>query len=191
MTDGTGFAEYKDKDWHYCMSVPYLECLSIYYKTQANLDGYPIILDDKLVKTADDIIDTIWKVCPAFSGVELYRVGEATLKEIEGKWDGLKDKPEIVLITQLEREYIKSKVDAMKFKREVNPDMVISAIFRSAVDCRAYGLIKNELIDVVLEEMKKKEEEDFYYLAYVGVSTAAKYFVERCARTKRSLPSRL
>lgn len=74
MTDGTGFPEYKEKDWHYCMSVPYLECLSIYYKTQSNVDGYPVIFDDKLVKNADDIIDTLQKVHHAFSGIELYKI---------------------------------------------------------------------------------------------------------------------
>ena len=183
MTDCSGFAEYKDKDWHYCMSVPYLECLSIYYKTQVNLDAFPIILDDKLVKNADDIIDTIQKVHHAFSGIELYRVAEATLKEIEAKWDGLKDKPEIVLFTQLEREYIKSKIESLKFKREVNSDIVVSCLFRAAIDCRAYGIIKNELIDLVLTELKKKEDEllslDFYFIAYLMVSTAAKFFVEK------------
>ena len=70
-------------------------------------------------------------------------------------------------------------MEALKFKKPVSVDIIVSSLFRAAVDCRAYGLIKNELIDLVLDELKKKEDEDFYFLAYLSVLTAAKYFVEK------------
>ena len=55
-------------------------------------------------------------------------------------------------------------MEALKFKKPVSVDIIVSSLFRAAVDCRAYGLIKNELIDLVLDELKKKEDEDFYFL---------------------------
>ena len=88
-----------------------------------------------------------------------------------------------MLITQLERDYIHSKVHSMKFHKDINPSIIISSILRAALDCRAYGLIKHDLIDTILTHIKAKEDElhslDYYHLASIAVSTAAKYFIEK------------
>jgi len=90
-------------------------------------------------------------------------------------------KPELILITQLERDYIQNKVKEMKFSKEINPSIIISSIIRAALDCRAYGLIKKDLIDKVLTEIKAKEESckcvGFYCVAKYAVMAATKEFI--------------
>jgi hypothetical protein len=46
----------------------------------------------------------------------------------------------------------------LKFRKEINPSLVISCLFRAAIDCRAYGFVKTELIDLLLTELKKFDE---------------------------------
>jgi len=127
------------------------------------------------------MLDTILKVYHAFSGIELYKIAEKTLIDLEEKWEHLAVKPELILITQLERDYIQNKVKEMKFSKEINPSIIISSIIRAALDCRAYGLIKKDLIDKVLTEIKAKEESckcvGFYCVAKYAVMAATKEFI--------------
>ena len=50
LTDSSKFYKEKGGKWNNNAAMPYLEAFSAYYKTVANIDGYPFILDTKLCR---------------------------------------------------------------------------------------------------------------------------------------------
>lgn len=84
ITDSSGFYDFDD-DWNNYIPIPYLECVSIYYKTQCNIDAFPLVLDYKLINDEDDLIDMVITLSPTYSGFELYRISEDRARRFEKK----------------------------------------------------------------------------------------------------------
>lgn len=86
MTDSSGFPDFDETNWNNYVPIPYLECQSVYYKAQTNVDCYPLVLDYTRVKTEDDILDVIVHICPAFHGFELYKVSIDKCRRFAAKY---------------------------------------------------------------------------------------------------------
>ena len=78
LTDSSGF---NIKDWNNEAAFPYLVALSVYYKTIANIDCYPIILDYKMIKDGKDLAEIVDAIMPAFSLVEFFNIDKKRIEE--------------------------------------------------------------------------------------------------------------
>jgi malic enzyme len=56
------------------IGYPFIEAICVYYKSIANIDAYPIIIDFKQTKSHQDFKDTVNAIMPAFSCVEFFGV---------------------------------------------------------------------------------------------------------------------
>lgn len=74
VSDGTGFAEYDSSEWTNQIPIPYLEVITTHYKTQCDIDAYPLIIDPHVAITDDEMIEVLGKLAANCSAIELYRM---------------------------------------------------------------------------------------------------------------------
>lgn len=67
ITDSSGFPDFEPKKWHNNFAIPYVESISVYYKSLTNIDAYPMVFDFKITNTAEELFETIRNVMPAYS----------------------------------------------------------------------------------------------------------------------------
>ena len=61
--------------------MPFLEAFSAYYKTFANIDAYPVILDCNLITDAETLVETVNAISTAYAGVELFNICPERMKK--------------------------------------------------------------------------------------------------------------
>ena len=138
------------KTWNNNASMIYLEAFSTYYKCAANLDAYPMILDLKLIKDAQTLLDTVNAVSLSFSGVELFGVDPKRMEEFKKLFEKL-EKPEFAFLDTNKKPEID---DFLATKKTcLTSNALVAAVFRVALDCHIFGDLE-KLLNHVLEEIK-------------------------------------
>ena len=138
------------KTWNNNASMIYLEAFSTYYKCAANLDAYPMILDLKLIKDAQTLLDTVNAVSLSFSGVELFGVDPKRMEEFKKLFEKL-EKPEFAFLDTNKKPEID---DLLATKKTcLTSNALVAAVFRVALDCHIFGDLE-KLLNHVLEEIK-------------------------------------
>jgi malic enzyme len=134
----TDSSAYTNQEWNNYAGVPYLEAFCVYYKTIANIDCYPFVLDLAMIKSAEDLQDTIDHIMPSFSAVEFFGVSKERMSQFKtnGKYafiDGSNKR-------QIDTESI------------IPSNQLYGAIIRAALDTQAY-INLNEVLEYVLKEI--------------------------------------
>ena len=139
------------KTWNNNASMIYLEAFSTYYKCAANLDAYPMILDLKLVKDAETLLDTVNAVSLSFSGVELFGVCPKRMEEFKKLFEKLEKKQEYAFLDTNKKPEID---DLLATKKTLlTSSALVAAVFRVALDCHIFGDLE-KLLNYVVEEIK-------------------------------------
>ena len=138
------------KTWNNNASMIYLEAFSTYYKCAANLDAYPMILDLKLIKDAQTLLDTVNAVSLSFSGVELFGVDPKRMEEFKKLFEKL-EKPEFAFLDTNKKPEIDDLLATKK--TYLTSNALVAAVFRVALDCHIFGDLE-KLLNHVLEEIK-------------------------------------
>ena len=139
------------KTWNNNASMIYLEAFSTYYKCAANLDAYPMILDLKLVKDAETLLDTVNAVSLSFSGVELFGVCPKRMEEFKKLFEKLEKKQEYAFLDTNKKPEIDDLLATKKTLLTSNA--LVAAVFRVALDCHIFGDLE-KLLNYVVEEIK-------------------------------------
>jgi hypothetical protein len=144
VTDSSGFDDCNQNNC--CLAgFPYVEAFSFYYKTIANIDAYPIILDCKLVKSREDFQETIKAIMPAFSLVEFFAVDDSKLKDFDTDkkfaFIGGKD-----LKWKIEEKIKKSK------NLLISSNLLYAGVIRAALDLNIYDDL-NKCVDFVVNSL--------------------------------------
>jgi malic enzyme len=139
VTDSSTFA---NQEWNNYAGVPYLEAFCVYYKTIANIDCFPFILDLALIKSSEDLQETIDHIMPCFSAVEFFGVSKERVAQFktDGKYaffDGSN----------------KREVDAESI---IPANQLYAAILRAALDTQAY-INLNVVLEYVLKEINSED----------------------------------
>ena len=184
ITDSTGFHNYNRNNWHNNIAIPHVEGASFYYKTLANIDAYPIVLDHALINSGSDLLETVLNLAPAYSAIELYSINESRLKDYLDLYSKTPmEAKSFVLFTSLERTHLKTQLKANKL--ELNPLFLVSCFFRSALDTHSYEQIPMELIDKTIQYLISRNEnlknENLYTQANRIVKFCTEYFLSRKA----------
>ena len=182
ITDSSGFSNYNPSKWHNNVAIPHVEGTSFYYKTLANIDAYPIVLDHKLINTGSDLLETVLNLAPAYSAIELYSINEERLKDYMSLYNKTPDEEKsFVLFTSFERIHLKTLLKTHKLA--LNPLFLISCFFRAALDTHSYQKIPMELIDKTIEYLVNRHEdlknENLYTQANRIVRLCTEYFLAR------------
>lgn len=184
VTDSSGFHNYDRNTWHNNIPIPHVEGTSFYYKTLANIDAYPIVLDHGLINSGQDLLETILNLAPAYAGIELYNVCENRLKDYLDLYNKTpENERNFVLFTSFEKNHLKSKLK--RFHLHLNPLFLISCFFRAALDTHSYQVIPIELIDKTIDYLEKRHEslkhENMYTQANRLVKFCTEYFLSKKA----------
>ena len=182
ITDSTGFNNYSSETWHNNIAIPHVEGTSFYYKTLANIDAYPIVLDHGLIKNGTDLLDTVLNLAPAYAGIELYNISESRLRDYLDVYNKAPvDTRSFVLFTSIEKAHLKSQLK--NHKLPLNPLFLISCFFRAALDTHSYQIIPLELIDQTIHYLLSRNEnlkhENLYTQANRIVKFCTQYFLSK------------
>lgn len=143
LTDSSKFYKEKGGKWNNNAAMPYLEAFSAYYKTVANIDGYPFILDTKLIPDAETLVDTINAISPSYSGVELFMIDEQKMK----KYDEIFNKSDYKgKYAYLDANGKKDLDELLKKKNtELTSNSIFACVWRAALDAHC----ANNLTEIV------------------------------------------
>lgn len=150
VTDSSAWLETESKsDWTNYATIPYLEAFSVYYKSAANIDCYPLVFDLATIANGDDLVETVEAIMPAFSAIEFFNVSkdrmETFLKKVQGnnKYAYLFSNQKKQLSEQL----------------GFNSNLVYAGVLRAALDSQAYMDLDQVVSAVVAELSKQKSQE--------------------------------
>jgi len=182
ITDSTGFSHYNRDTWHNNIAIPHVEGTSFYYKTLANIDAYPIVLDHSLINSGVDLLDTVLNLAPAYAGIELYNINESRLKNYIDLYNKTPmETRAFVLFTSIEKTHLKSLLKTNNLP--LNPLFMISCFFRAALDTHSYQVIPMELIDQSIHYLLSRNEnlkhENLYTQANRLVRFCTEYFLSK------------
>ena len=134
LTDSSAITKEKvpNAKWNNNAAMPYLEAFSAYYKTIANIDAYPFILDANLIPDAEALVDTVNAISPSYAGVELFMVDPERMKKFN----------ELFAKSDYNGKYAyvdsssKKEIDALlKTKNtHLHSHAILAAIWRAALD---------------------------------------------------------
>jgi hypothetical protein len=147
LTDSSHFLE-TDPQWTNNCSIPFVEAKSVYYKLQANIDAYPMVLDLALIKSEDDVLEILHNLTAAYAGFEILSMAEGRLNALLEKYE--KKKFEAVLITHFERAHLRTKLAEAKLTEKVDENIIISAAFRAALDTQSFTRFPVKIFDEVI-----------------------------------------
>lgn len=152
VTDTSGFEENNRNDS--CLfGFPYVEAFSFYYKTVANIDAYPLIIDCKLAKSREDFQETIKAIMPAFSLVEFFGVDESKLKDFDSN-----KKFGFIGGNDLKKKIEDKLLKSCNFS--ISSNLIYAGIVRAALDLHIYENLNNCIDYVVssIAEILSKDE---------------------------------
>lgn len=140
LTDSSKFYKEKGGKWNNNAAMPYLEAFSAYYKTVANIDGYPFILDTKLIPDAETLVDTINAISPSYSGVELFMIDDDKMK----KYDEIFNKSDYKGKYAYLDSSCKKELDELLKKKntELKSHSIFACVWRAALDAHCANNLK-------------------------------------------------
>lgn len=91
-----------------------------------------------------------------YTAYELFNVAEDRLKAITQILE--ERKSEGFYLTNQQRSQIDERLKSLKINPRINSNLMFSAIFRGAVDARAQGVCKIDLIERIISEVGKNDK---------------------------------
>lgn len=134
LTDSSGCCEKEKARWTNNAAIPYLEAICAYYKIISGVDAYPVVLDMKLIKDVDVLVDTVNAISPAYHGVELFMICPERMKEFCEKIKGTKRNDQYAYIDASGKFAIDEALK--KKKTAITSNAIFSAIWRATLDAR-------------------------------------------------------
>lgn len=135
LTDSSNCPKNEKGRWTNNAAMPYLEAVCAYYKVIGGIDAYPVILDMKLIKDADILVDTVNSISYAYHGVEFFMMCPDRMKELYEKIKATKRNDQYAYIDAS----CKCEIDEMlkKKKTDVTSNSIFAAIWRATLDARS------------------------------------------------------
>ena len=176
VTDSSGFKNYDQSNWNNMEPIPYLEAICVMYKTYANIDCYPIILDHKLITDGKILAETIKSIMPAYSLVEFFNVDK---KRVEEYHSAIGDHHEFATISSHSK---REEEDALKkVGYSSNVQLVYASVIRAALDTQSYHNL-DKLLDQLLGQLQEKkysyEHNDHFGLMEKLINASATYLLD-------------
>ena len=139
ITDCTALKNYSHDKINNMIGIPYVEASSAYYKSIANIDSYPIVLDSSLISDGKEMAQLVKALMPGYSLVELLGIDEKRLEEFRSSI-GNNDFGYITLD--------KRKIDeefSLKEITGISAHFIFSAVIRISLDFH----VSNKLDDLI------------------------------------------
>lgn len=158
VTDSSGFKEViEGKTWNNMAPIPYLESICVYYKTVANIDAYPIVIDYTKIKSEEELLETINAIMPAFSAVEFFQMCPDRLK---GFYELSKNQKQYAVLDSNEKRELDVKLKSAK--KILPSNAIFAAVLRATLDTQAYVNVKSVLEHVIEKYFHLENSSDFY-----------------------------
>jgi len=161
ITDTSGFEENISKQkYHPNIGFPYIEAFGFYYKSIANIDSYPILIDYNLANSKEEFQETVNAIMPAFSVVEFFGVDESKLVQFN---------------TRNKFSFIggndsKIKIEELLYKKtnfNVSSNLIFAGVIRAALDLQIYDNLNNCLEYVVKLLSESLKEREYLSIIYI------------------------
>jgi malic enzyme len=173
VTDSSGFKEViEGKNWNNMAPIPYLESICVYYKTVANIDAYPIVIDYTKIKSEEELLETINAITPAYSAVEFFKMCPDRLK---GFYELAKDQKGYAVLDSNKKRELDEKLKSAN--KALTANAIYAAVLRATLDTQAYFNI-NSIIEHVTESYFHRENKsDFYFEFETVLKEATEYIL--------------
>jgi malate dehydrogenase (oxaloacetate-decarboxylating) len=123
------------------IGYPFIEAICVYYKSIANIDAYPIIIDFKQTKSHQDFKDTVNAIMPAFSCVEFFGVDKERVADFNSN----------NLFSFIGGDYeSKKRIDSIFYRSKISSNLIYSAVIRAALDLQTYHSLQ-ECLDYLIK----------------------------------------
>jgi hypothetical protein len=160
ITDTSGFEENKSDLKHDPnIGFPYIEAFSFYYKSVANIDSYPILMDYNLAKSKEEFQETVNAIMPAFSVVEFFGVDESKLVQFS---TGNK-------FSFIGGNDIKKKIEEIIYKQTsfyISSNLIFAGVIRAALDLEVHDNLNfclEYIVKSLCEILKEREDLSIFY----------------------------
>jgi malic enzyme len=160
LTDSSGFDQ---KDWNNMAAFPYLEAICVYYKTIANIDCYPMLIDFNSIQNSREFYETVTAVMPAYSVVEFFNVDEERVKEFAKTTD----------FACISKDRKRRDV-----KTSLNIHLIYACVIRAAMDLQCYADL-NPCVEYVINNYGRLIDTSRFGCTLINlVKLAAEYLVQ-------------
>ena len=187
ITDSSLFEEVENgKYWNNMAPIPYLESICVYYKTVANIDAYPIVLDFSKIKSSEDLFETVEAIMPGFSAVEYFQICPKRLKgmpEISNSRNSFS-----FFDSSFKR---KLDTDLKANNRVLNANAIYAAVIRAALDAQAYENLQSVIDHVIEGYLKNNNDGNFYAEFQEILKSATEYILNRTKFSKNNKENNL
>ena len=182
LTDSSGLAPGKlpNELWNSNAAMPFLEAFSAYYKSIANIDAYPIILDLNLIPDAATLLETINAIAPAYAGVELFMVDNERMEKFKQMIEQSGQPLTYAYIDSSARRM----VDCVLWPKgsDITANALYAAVWRAALDTHTKADL-SVVLDAVLEDIKTNKidltkKASFYKHFEMILGRATEYILE-------------
>ena len=153
LTDSSAFTKEKvpNAQWNNNAAMPYLEAFSAYYKTIANIDAYPFILDANLIPNAEALVDTVNAISPSYAGVELFMVNQERMKKFNEIFAKSDYKGKYAYVDSSSKKEIDELLKSKNTK--LHSHALFAAIWRAALDTHTTHNLQ-PVVNFILDEIK-------------------------------------
>ena len=180
LTDSSAVnkAKVPNDKWNNEAAMPYLEGFSALYKTFANIDAYPIILDCNLIPDAETLLDTVNAISPSYHGIELFMIDEDRMNKFNALMEASTFKGKYAYVDSSKKrewdEVLKTKSPC------ITSHALLSAIWRAVLDTHA-AMNVNKCVDHILDLIKNDKlvlDEHFFTDFDKILSAAVDYIID-------------
>ena len=136
--------------WNNNAGMPFLEAFSAYYKTFANIDAYPVILECNLITDAETLVETVNAISTAYAGVELFNICPERMKKFNELFEKTDFKGKYAYIDSTR----KKEIDALlKTKKTcLSSHAIFAAIWRAVLDTYASNNLEGNIHSFFIDE---------------------------------------
>ena len=92
ITDSTALKKYSPNKTNNMAAIPYVEATAAYYKTIANIDCYPLVIDYSVLTSGKELAELVKAIMPGFSLIELLGIEETRLEEFRNDYPNFKNR---------------------------------------------------------------------------------------------------
>lgn len=142
VTDSSGLKNYSHNKTNKMMGIPYVEATAAYYKTFANIDCYPLVIDSSLLTSGQELAELVKALMPAYSLIELLGIEEQRLEEFS-KHIG---KNNFAYITLNKRKIDEERLDGIF---GLSAYKIYSLVIRVALDYQVYNSLDEMIIFII------------------------------------------
>lgn len=190
LTDSSNFTTDKvpNPKWNNNAAMPYLEAFSAYYKTVANIDAYPIILDFNLIPDAETLLETVNALSLSYSGVELFGICPERMAKFNELYEKSECKGRYAYVDATKKKEIDEMLKTKK--TQITSLTIYSAVWRCVLDtyakCNLNDLVDN-LVDLIKTDILDLNKDNDFFTDFDKLLNATCVYIFKNKLEDRSL----